>query len=366
MRWWAELPGKLLGPMFTLDAVRVGRRTSTFVTRWVYLGGLTVVLAIFFWGATNRMQSTNGVVAPSVLASFAEEFFWVYAVTQFLVVAALTPAFTAAAITDEKERKTLDFLLVTDLSTREIVFGKLASRAGLLFTLVLAGLPILSLIQFFGGIDPDLLMYAVAMTAATVVSMAALGIACSVLMSRTRDAVVLAYVVPLGYVIVSSVGAENAAYAARRGADWSFQLLGTYTITGDGLAKAVAVGNPFVAVEAINGRTAVAGNSGGVVAWYCGFHLLVAAIWFAYSSLRLRAVARAVGGSAAPTSTAGRALARLRGHRTTARHHPEVTDHPVAWREVYVEPGSGSGVLRKVLSFLVIGVIAWSFFNILF
>ena len=70
-----------------------------------------------------------------------------------LVVVALTPAFTAAAITDEKERKTLDFLLVTDLSTREIVFGKLAARAGALFTLVLAGLPILSLIQFFGGIE---------------------------------------------------------------------------------------------------------------------------------------------------------------------------------------------------------------------
>src|SRR5207302_807197 len=154
MRRWAALPERLLGPMFTLDAVRVGRRHSTFVVRWLYLGGLAVVLFIFFSRWSNRIDRASA--APAVLVGVAEDFFRVYAVTQFLVVAALTPAFTAAAITDEKERRTLDFLPDTALTAREIVLGKLASRSGLRFALVLAGLPVLSLVQFFGGIDPAL------------------------------------------------------------------------------------------------------------------------------------------------------------------------------------------------------------------
>jgi hypothetical protein len=36
-RWLRDLTGWLLGPMFVLDATRVGRRTSTFVLRWIYL-----------------------------------------------------------------------------------------------------------------------------------------------------------------------------------------------------------------------------------------------------------------------------------------------------------------------------------------
>ena len=354
MRWWADLPGKLLGPMFALDAVRVGRRKSTFVVRWLYLAALTFVLAVFFWGSTNRLSSSTGGVAPSVLARFAEDFFWVYAVTQFLVVAALTPAFTAAAITDEKERKTLDFLLVTDLSTHEILLGKLAARGGLLFTLVLAGLPILSLVQFFGGIDPDLLLYGVAVTVATLVSLAAVSLACSVQLARTRDAVVLAYVLPTVYFILSAVwwGSTIRLFGADPPDFW------------DEMAQAFAVGNPFVAVGAMSGPTGMAGDAGARVAWYCGAHLAVALLALAFASLRLRRVARAAGASAAPASAAGKVLARVGGRRTEARTHPEVTDHPVAWREVYVEPGSNSGVLRAFLRFIVVGVIAWTFFNV--
>src|SRR5947207_6482475 len=211
--WWAELPGRVLGPMFVLDAVRAGRRASTFLARGLFLVGLAVVLLMFFSASSRRFQGT--VVSPKVLADFAEEFFWVYAVTQFVIVCALTPAFTAAAITDEKERKTLDFLLVTDMSAREIVLGKLGARVGVLVTFALAGLPILSLIQFFGGVDPRLVLIAAAMTLVSIVSLAAVSVACSVALPRTREAVVLAYAIPAAYVYLSFAWWWHAAFAPR-------------------------------------------------------------------------------------------------------------------------------------------------------
>jgi len=47
------------------------------------------------------------------------------------------------AIAEEKERKTLDFLLASDLRSREIVLGKLASRLAYLTLVLLTGLPLL-------------------------------------------------------------------------------------------------------------------------------------------------------------------------------------------------------------------------------
>ena len=55
MRRWAALPELLLGPMFTLDAVRVGRRHSTFVVRGLYLVGLAVILELTFLAGRAKL-----------------------------------------------------------------------------------------------------------------------------------------------------------------------------------------------------------------------------------------------------------------------------------------------------------------------
>ena len=44
------------------------------------------------------------------------------------VILLLTPAYTAGAVAEEKERRTLEFILATDLRNREIILGKVLSR----------------------------------------------------------------------------------------------------------------------------------------------------------------------------------------------------------------------------------------------
>jgi ABC-type transport system involved in multi-copper enzyme maturation permease subunit len=364
---WAELPGRLLGPIFVLDAARAGRRLSTFVVRWAYLFGLLLVLGMFFLSWSRDFNPQGGRVHPNVLARFAEEFFWVYAVTQFLIIAALTPALTAAAITDEKERKTLDFLLVTALSAREIVFGKLAARVAVLFTLILAGLPVLALLQFVGGIEPRLPLLAAGVTLATVVSASALSVACSVVLPRTREAVVLAYAVPAAYLIASFAWFDAAVAVNRQGRDWSVTVTG-HTVTELDAAEAFAAGNAFVMAErwdpTSQGPGAGAGDAVSVTMKYVGFHAVVALAGFGFAALRLRAVGRGAGGGAAPRGKVRRLIAWAQGKRTTARPHPPVTDDPVAWREVHVEPGSGGGLLRRLLALGVLAAVILPFLGI--
>ena len=127
------------------------------------------------------------------MSRLAEKYFIAYMVVQFILVCLLTPAAVAGAIADEKERRTLEFLLATDLRDREILFGKLASRVGALLLFLLAGVPVLSAIQFFGGIEPDLVLAGFAATFTTVLVLAAVSIAASVLAKRARDAIVLTY-----------------------------------------------------------------------------------------------------------------------------------------------------------------------------
>src|SRR5437660_1620479 len=81
----------------------------------------------------------------------------------------LTPAYVGGAIAEEKDRKTLEFMLATDLLNREIVLSKLGSRLANLALVVITGLPILSILQFLGGVDPNMILAGFAITAMTVV-----------------------------------------------------------------------------------------------------------------------------------------------------------------------------------------------------
>jgi hypothetical protein len=85
----------------------------------------------------------------------------------------------------------------------------------------------------------------------------------------------------------------------------------------------------------------------------------VAVLGFALAAVRLRA--SAVGKAPTtgqPRGVFGRLAAWVLDRRTEARRHPPVTDEPVRWREVYVDPGSGGGPIRRLfLVALLAGVL---------
>ncbi len=78
-------------------------------------------------------------------------FYSVYMLLLLLVVF-LSPAFTAGALSGERERKTLDLLVTTLLPPRALVLGKLLSALAYILLLILVALPIQSLAMMFGGV----------------------------------------------------------------------------------------------------------------------------------------------------------------------------------------------------------------------
>src|SRR5581483_1062994 len=134
------------------------------------------------------------------MVGFAHAFL----ILQFLFVGIVTSASIAGIIAEEKERGTLAALLVTDLSGREIVLGKLVPRVAHLLLILLASLPIAAALCAT-YMHPLVALAVFAAAALTVVSLAGVSILCSVYARKPRDAIFFAYALVILYMDPSLV-----------------------------------------------------------------------------------------------------------------------------------------------------------------
>ena len=351
----------LFGPVLAYDVLRVGRQSRRI---WFRVGFAVVLAILFAWVYfTWYFLRARGPVRPADLSKLAETYFGVFMTVQFIVVCLLTPASVAGAIAEEKERRTLEFLLATDLRDREILFGKLASRIGGLLLFLLAGLPILALMQFFGGIDPELVLAGFAATLLSVLSLAALSIAASVLSRRTRDAIALTYLLAVAYVLASMI--VYAVSMPRAPLSWTVDLLG-FTIASDDVAYPFVVGNPFFMVMYVL-ETRVNGGLDLFTALghFAIFHAVVIAVCVAWAGWRLRTLAlmqmfgstRRLRLRRKPKATAGATHTKSAPAPIRAsRQRPEVGDSPIIWKEVFVDAGLRLGGFGRIIVLGLVGL----------
>jgi ABC-type transport system involved in multi-copper enzyme maturation permease subunit len=353
---------KLFGPVLFYDMVRSARRSRHVWIRCVYAGLLLFLLFSAFlshsWGYYDRYDS--GLRA----ARIAQSFFEMFIVAQMVAVTLLTPAYVAGAIAEEKDRKTLEFLLATDLRNREIVLSKLVARLGNLTLFILTGLPLVSILQFLGGIEPSLVLTAFAATALTALALGGVSILCSTWFKRPRDAIAVTYLFLVAYLAISfATAAAKAPWTTT--ANWGIWKLplwfGEDPFTFSDLVDAFNTGNFLLVFDDVM----IAADQGkldtvlpvllGKFALFTG---LVAGVTTLWAVLRLRAVAlQQMYGKAVKRSLA----ARLGGR-------PAVGDQPMLWKEVLAEGGIQFNWVSRILvavlvclSFLPTVLILWDY-----
>jgi ABC-type transport system involved in multi-copper enzyme maturation permease subunit len=147
----------LLGPLLYCELLRQARRGRQVWLRCSYVLLLLVVLWLGHqqWAALQQRhaESQDTPVAANEMARLAQNFTYSILVVQNLTVLLLAPLAVTGAIIEERQRGTLDFLLLSHLHDREIVLGKLAARLIALTMVVLGGLPVLALIYLLGGVS---------------------------------------------------------------------------------------------------------------------------------------------------------------------------------------------------------------------
>ena len=146
----------------------------------------------------QRSRGRNIALSTSTIQSMAllgESFFVAVIGTQLTLVFLAAPAATAGAICQDRARGTLTHMLMTDLTNREIVVGKLAARLAPVLSLIACTLPVLELLTLLGGVDPDALLGAFAVTLGLAVLGSSLALVFSLWAGKTHEALLGTYAV---------------------------------------------------------------------------------------------------------------------------------------------------------------------------
>lgn len=103
------------------------------------------------------------------------------------------PGLTAGAISSEREKQTLPILLTTAQSSFQIISGKMLSSVAFLLLLIVAGLPVYSLVFLFGGISPMHFLKMLLFLFVTLLAIGSLGVMFSTLLRRTIVSMIVTY-----------------------------------------------------------------------------------------------------------------------------------------------------------------------------
>ncbi len=181
----------MVGPLFYHEMLLGSRRSRDYIFRWIYAGWLILQVG---WCA---MLYLGEVRTPAYTPHVCHYFLEIFVPQHFILLALVTPAFVASAITEEKTRGTLQYLLTTDLAPIHIITGKLLGRIIQVCVLALAGLPLFAFLGAIGGVEPALLLGLPIVTVYVACGVASATFLAAVWTRQTRDAVLALYAVGL-------------------------------------------------------------------------------------------------------------------------------------------------------------------------
>ena len=179
--------------------------------------GLAAALIWLHWPSSG-LQDIGGQQAHRILSMLA--------IGQLVMIALCAPAFTAASLTSETERNTLESLFATSLRPHQIAFGKMVGSLGFLVLMVLSGIPALALPFLLGGVRGTDVLAAVGLLLLTAVYLGMIGLLISSFMHRSYRAIIMTYAVLLVIFFLVAIPAWPISrnLISRAGSGWQVAL----------------------------------------------------------------------------------------------------------------------------------------------
>lgn len=215
----------MLGPIFLREWLSSPRRTRHYVQR------VSFVVAVFslictVWLLLAGLQQVRNL---GDLAQFGMMAFQIVAPFQLVVLMFLAAIAAANQICHEKDRRTFDLLLLTELSNSQIVFGKYIAGLLNVLQLFIAGIPLLLLLTLLGGVAPHQVLAVSLVTGSTLLWSAAVGTTVAFWREKTFQTlavIALSLVLwciiwePVSAGLIPGVPREYATYASPLRAVW--------------------------------------------------------------------------------------------------------------------------------------------------
>lgn len=176
-----------LNPVMVKEIKLRFRNTKSFIGLFFYL----LVMGIFVFGFINLTSSISG-------SGFfrPEESFMLFTMLSYIqlgLILFITPGLTAGTVSSEREKQTLNILLTTAQSSFQIIFGKLTSSVAFLLLLLVAGLPLYSMVFLYGGVSPGQIAAIFLFYFLTLLAIGSLGVMYSTVTRRTIVSMIATY-----------------------------------------------------------------------------------------------------------------------------------------------------------------------------
>ena len=188
----------MLNPILSFSATRRMRSFKTLLIAAVWLlvmmGVALLIMGQLFRSGASINGLRTGVTCYQILI-----------IVQFILIILVAPAMTSGAIAGERERQTLELLLVTNTRSFRIVAGKAMESFAMLALLIVCGFPVMCMTMIAGAVTilqilaGELFLLAMAFAAVCV------GVLSSALARSTVGSSILSYVILLSIGLLTTL-----------------------------------------------------------------------------------------------------------------------------------------------------------------
>ncbi len=332
----------LLGPLFHYELIRIGRNQFNLVLRVLYAALLLLSLWFGFRHLGGQLQYLE---TPNQLAWIGISLTENLLIFQLGAVFLLTPITVISSFIEERRKRTLEFLLASHLLDHEIIWGKLLARLLGIGFILLAALPVLALIQLWGGVSIYLVVAGFIITAITLLEVGCLSIYFSITKPTYFSAMVWTYVILFLCFSCLSVSSIFGPYINN---PFSFlSSLNEYIYSGGNLITGFTF-DFFTSVTA-NWQPLVITIA--LVGLYSLVHVSFGLFWVTLAVLELRRMTQRMQIKVSKKNPTYRIGSTIQfGHspatkKTSRYRSSDIADNPIWWREVRVRIGSAQDVL---------------------
>ncbi len=178
----------MMNPVLRREAITTLRTKRAYATLTLYVAANMGVVALYLFAMLSRgsysfdPQNMNFLYLALAAMQLAFIFFSV-------------PALSAGSISGERERQTLDLLLVTDMTPFSIVLGKLMASIAMVLLMTVATLPVYGLLFYFGSLAIGQILGMVAFLLISACMAGAISIFFSCVFRRTVISIMLVYII---------------------------------------------------------------------------------------------------------------------------------------------------------------------------
>jgi len=331
----------LIGPVFTREITTSPRGWRQYAMRGIYVGalfGLVITAWLILLGSQN-------VRSLGDLARFGSAVFALLAPLQLAMAVAFAALLTTAAVAQEKDRKTLDLLLLTRMTNSELVLGKLLASSLSVFVLIAAAVPLLMLLALLGGISYGQIARVVGVTLASAALAGSLGSTLALWREKTFQSLALTALLLVLWLVVG----EGIA-SGQLGRSWFGISTEHWAIALSPLRAILA------AIQPLREVIPQFAWCGGAVNLFMLLALATAAALNVWAILRVRVWNPSQEAQPRVTEEQGEKLAVSATHAVTPKSSKEVWDNPILWREICTW-AYGKKIVVVRLAYLVIFAI---------